>query len=78
MLDENHALILEFPEYKQKIHQLKENDPHFRELAAEYHDLDHEIRGLEENCVPTAEERFSQLKLRRAELKSWLYQQLLR
>jgi len=78
MLGENHALILEFPEYKQKIQQLGENDPHFSELAAEYQALDLEIRGLEENCVPTAEQRFSQLTLRRAELKSWLYQQLLR
>ncbi|MGI3004186.1 YdcH family protein [Shewanella algae] len=78
MLGENHALILEFPEYKQKIQQLGENDPHFSELATEYQALDLEIRGLEENCVPTAEERFNQLTLRRAELKSWLYQQLLR
>ena len=34
---ERHDLLHEFPEYQEKIDQLKEADTHFRELFDEYH-----------------------------------------
>ena len=48
---ERHDLLHEFPEYQEKIHQLKISDPHFRELFDEYDELEHEI-----HCINTGEE----------------------
>ncbi len=76
MLGENHALILEYPQHKERIHQLKVSDPEFREMAKEYHQLDHQIRGLEQNQVPTDDGHFNELKMRRAQLKRQLVEML--
>jgi uncharacterized protein YdcH (DUF465 family) len=35
---EHHDLIHEFPELKDRIHDLKVGDPHFRKLFDEYHE----------------------------------------
>jgi uncharacterized protein YdcH (DUF465 family) len=37
---EHHPLIKEFPEHKEKIHELKVNNNHFRKLAFEYEGID--------------------------------------
>lgn len=47
---ERHDLLHEFPEYQEKIHQLKIDNSHFRELFDEYHELEHEI-----HCINTGE-----------------------
>ncbi len=77
MLGENHALMYEYPEHKEKIHQLKQSDDAFAQMAKEYHDLDHQIRGLEVNGVPTSDQHFVELKARRVTLKDQLHQRLL-
>lgn len=41
---EKHDLLHEFPEYQDKIHELKLEDPHFRKLFDEYDEVEHEIR----------------------------------
>ncbi len=76
MLGENHSLIHEFPEYRDKIAQLKMVDGEFQRSAKEYHQLDHMIRGLEKRDVPTSDEIFEQLKVKRVKLKDKLYQML--
>lgn len=43
---EKHDLLHEFPDYQEKIHQLKMHDPHFKNLFDEYDALEHEIRRL--------------------------------
>jgi len=43
---ERHDLLHEFPEYQEKIHQLKTDDDHFRELFEEYHELEHEVHRI--------------------------------
>lgn len=43
---ERHDLIHEFPEYEEKIHKMKIDNPHFRELFEEYHELEHEIHRI--------------------------------
>lgn len=43
---EKHDLLHEFPDYQDKIHELKMNDHHFRNLFDEYDELEHEIRRL--------------------------------
>ncbi|MBV7300702.1 YdcH family protein [Enterovibrio paralichthyis] len=74
MEGENHALMFEFPEYKEKIHEMKMSDKHFSNMADEYHDLDHKIRGLENAKIPTDDENFNNLRMRRVQLKDEIYQ----
>ncbi|GAA4897794.1 YdcH family protein [Ferrimonas pelagia] len=76
MLGENHALMYEFPEHKERIHSLKVGDEEFAQMAKEYHELDHAIRGLEVNGVPAGDERFVQMKTRRVHLKDVIHQRL--
>ncbi|ABV86650.1 YdcH family protein [Shewanella pealeana] len=76
MLGENHLLTHEFPEYLSAIIELKTSNYKFCELAKRYHQLDHQIRGLEKNEVPTSDEHFIELKAERAVLKDELYRLL--
>lgn len=69
----NHSLINEFPESRELIHQLKMENPDFARLAAEYHELDHQVRGLENRSIPTTDENFETLKKRRLLLKDEIY-----
>ncbi|HED32652.1 MAG TPA: DUF465 domain-containing protein [Gammaproteobacteria bacterium] len=72
MLGEKHDLIHEFPEYKEQIHELKLSDKHFEKLFNKYHDLDHQIRRIEEG-IETPEDSYSeQLKKERLHLKDEL------
>ncbi|MEE1673979.1 DUF465 domain-containing protein [Agarivorans aestuarii] len=73
MLGENHALIFEFPEHRDKIHQLKVADSDFNALAKRYHQLDHKIRGLEATQVPAEDQYFMQMKLQRVQLKQQIF-----
>ncbi|MCL2918332.1 YdcH family protein [Shewanella litorisediminis] len=76
MLGENHLLSNEFPDYSELIQSLKSSNSDFSAKARRYHELDHKIRGLEVNKVPTTDEHFSALKLERAELKDKIYHTL--
>ncbi|BAJ00620.1 YdcH family protein [Shewanella violacea] len=76
MLNENHALIFDFPEYKQDIVYLNYKDETFTTLSKQYHLLDYDIRQLEIDGSPTDDEHMHQLKLQRANLKDLLFQQL--
>ena len=38
-----HPLTEEFPEFAEKIHQLKTENEHFKKLFDEYDEVDHEI-----------------------------------
>ena len=76
MLNENHALIFDFPEFKQDIVHLNHKDPVFEEQSKQYHLLDYEIRQLEIDGSPTDDEHMHQLKVQRANLKDVLFQKL--
>jgi len=73
MLGENHSLFIEFPEMQNKIQQLKVADENFKAMSDRYHKLDHAIRGLEGNNIPTEDSHFTQLKFERAQLKDKIY-----
>ncbi len=72
----NHSLYNDFPHYQQQIEQLKLNDEAFARMATEYHRLDHEVRGLEKSGIPTTDQTFETLKLKRLQLKDRLYQKM--
>ncbi|MCW9014237.1 MAG: DUF465 domain-containing protein [Gammaproteobacteria bacterium] len=73
MLIEKHDLIHEFPEHKDRIHQLKISDNHFSRLFNEYHELDREVRKIEEGAENTSDEYLEELKKKRLKHKDDLY-----
>jgi uncharacterized protein YdcH (DUF465 family) len=74
--DLHHPLVLEFPELRDAIHELKTHHAHFRRQFDEYHVLDREIVRIEEEIEPASDDRMNQLKHRRAQLKDELHRQL--
>jgi uncharacterized protein YdcH (DUF465 family) len=69
---ENHNLHHEFPQHNDRIHELKMNDRHFARFFDEYHDVDREVRKIEEGAEAASDERLETLKLRRLKLKDEL------
>lgn len=74
MLGEKHDLKHEFPEYRDRIHELKLEDKHFAHLLEQYTALDDEIRKLELDGQPTSDEYLENLKMKRLKLKDELHQ----
>ncbi|MDH5425794.1 MAG: YdcH family protein [Gammaproteobacteria bacterium] len=72
MLGEKHDLIHELPEYKDRIHELKLESNHFAKLFAKYHEIDHEIKRIEEGIETPADEYVETLKKDRLHLKDEL------
>ena len=76
MLGEHHGLVQEFPEYKDKIHELKTSNPEFAKLFEKYNDIDKEIYRIEMQIENTSDEYAENLKIRRVQLKDQLYTML--
>ena len=74
MLGESHQLLLEFPEFAEKIADLRANSDSFHHLMDEYDWLDSHIRSLEEVSVPVSDFHIEEMKKRRVHLKDKLYQ----
>lgn len=73
MLGESHDLMHEFPEFKEKIREMRQNDTAFALLMDDYDQLDARIRDLEGLGSPVADETIEDLKKRRVGLKDQLY-----
>ena len=76
MAPDNHDLVHEIPEHREKIHALKISSHHFAKLYDEYSALDHKIRQLEGEGIPVADETFEEMKRQRLNLKDELYKML--
>ena len=72
MLGEKHDLVHEFPEHKERIHELKMSDKHFEHLHSKYEDLNKEIIKIEENRITPSDEYTEELKVERLHLKDEL------
>lgn len=73
---EHHDLIHELPEFRDRIHELKTQDPHFRHLFDEYHELTRAIEKMEDEVTPVATHTEEEAKVRRLHLKDELYRML--
>ncbi|MDK4681017.1 YdcH family protein [Kingella negevensis] len=64
-----------FPEYRDLISKLKQEDAHFARLFNQHNELDDKITGLENNPVTsaTADAEVQQLKQQKLALKDELY-----
>lgn len=70
---ENHSLVKEFPEMRDKIHNLKTSDNHFSKLFAEYDELEHSVHRIESGAEAASDERLESLKKQRLHLKDELF-----
>lgn len=70
---ENHSLINEFPEMRERIHRMKTSDNHFARLFAEYDAVEHEVHRIESGAEAAGDERLETLKKRRLSLKDELF-----
>jgi uncharacterized protein YdcH (DUF465 family) len=73
MYGEKHDLIHELPEHRTRIHDLKVANKHFERLFSQYHDVDHEIRRIEEGVDTPSDHYTEDLKKQRLQLKDQLY-----
>lgn len=74
MLGEHHDIENEFPEFHNRIEELKRINPAFLAMMKEHDQLDNEIRRLEEHEQPVADTHIEDLKKKRAFLKDRLYE----
>lgn len=72
MTVEHHALVIDLPEYREAIHELKVSDAHFARLMEAYHTLTSEIEKLENAGGSTSDEVAHGLKSQRVKLKDEL------
>ncbi len=70
---ENHSLVKEFPEMRERIHTLKQSDGHFARLFAEYDEVEHSVHRIESGAEASADERLEALKKQRLGLKDELF-----
>ena len=67
-----------FPEYRDLISRLKNEDRHFERLFNEHNDLDEKIIELEKHISPVGEVEIETLKKQKLALKDEIYQILLK
>ena len=73
MILEHHKFAKEFPEFKERIHELKVKDTEFAALMKEYDETDDEIYRIE-NDIETPSDLYTEaLKMKRVELKDKLF-----
>jgi len=70
---DNHDLHSEFPEFDEKIHDLKVSNNHFKKLFDEYHAINKDIHRIETSEVYTDDE-LNSLRSSRLTLKDELYE----
>ena len=73
---EHHDLVHEFPALKDRIHDLKLSNAHFRNLFEEYHHLTRSVENMENEVTPVTTVTEEEAKIRRLHLKDELYKML--
>ncbi len=73
MLGESHDLFHEFPEYKDRISELRIANPKFAELYDEYHVINDEVERIELEIETPSDMYTETLKKKRLHLKDEIY-----
>ena len=69
----HHPLVDEFPKHKDKIHDLKMKNSHFRRLVHEYEGIDKSIVRAEQGIETVNDDYLSEIKKERLHLKDLIY-----
>lgn len=70
---QRHDLLHEFPEHHEKIHKLKMEDRHFRELFDEYDRIEHQIHRINTGEEIAIDEYIHLVKAKFLNLKDQIY-----
>ncbi|AKS41079.1 YdcH family protein [Wenzhouxiangella marina] len=73
-----HELAEEFPEYKDKIHDLKASDRHFAKMIEKYHEVNRAVHRMETRVEPVTDEVEEAKRRERMALKDEIAQYLAR
>ncbi len=73
MTIEHHDLLHEFPEHRDRIHDLKVNHAHFSRLFDEYHQVTKDVERMESEIEAVCTQTEETAKLRRLHLKDELH-----
>lgn len=73
---EHHDLIHEFPEHRERIHELKAQDARFASVFNEYTQLTKTVEKMEAELEPVCTRTEEEAKLKRVQLKDQLYSML--
>lgn len=76
MIRWNHDIYHELPEYKDKIDQLINSDPHFNHLVEQFHQINKELDNVHRHIYGTDSIDMARLKKERLHLKDEVYNQL--
>ena len=68
-----HELTEDFPEYAEKISQLKQSDAHFAKLYEAYHEVNRQVHRAETDVEPTGDDEMEAMRKERMKLKDELY-----
>jgi uncharacterized protein YdcH (DUF465 family) len=70
---EKHDLRHEFPQFEQKITELKTSDNRFKNLFDTYHDLNKQVYRIESNVEAHGDEYLKELRHKRVLIKDQIY-----
>ena len=68
-----HELAEEFPEFKQRIHELKTSDRHFLRLFNDYHEVNREVHRAEAAGLNISDKHYEEIKKQRIALKDEIF-----
>ena len=68
-----HELTEDFPEYAEKISQLKQSDTHCAKLYEAYHEVNRQVHRAETDVEPTGDDEMEAMRKERMRLKDELY-----
>ena len=68
-----HELAEEFPEFVEKMHELKSSNAHFAKIADEYHEINRAVHRAETNVEPTDDFNMEAMRKQRMALKDEIY-----
>ncbi|MCV2891579.1 YdcH family protein [Lentibacter sp. XHP0401] len=71
-----HELQDEFPEFADKLSELKASDAHFARLSEEYYEVNRAVHRAETNVEPTDQFAEEEMRKKRAALKDQIYKML--
>ncbi|MCB1455497.1 MAG: YdcH family protein [Nitratireductor sp.] len=71
-----HELHEEFPEYSDRIHDLKVSNAHFSKLFDAYHEINRAVHRAETNIEPTDDLHMEQMRKERLKLKDQIFAML--
>lgn len=71
-----HDLPKEFPEHQERLRELKQSDPQFARLVADYEQINDEVFKAESHMQPTEELHEHELKKQRMALKDAIWARL--